>query len=58
MLLGSKKRWAIVALVVVAGLGVMLWWASRPITTYQSAAVTRGEVEATVTAIGMVQPRR
>ena len=58
MLLGSKKRWAIIALVAVSGLGAMLWWASRPVTTYESTPVARGEVEATVTAIGVVQPRR
>lgn len=58
MSLGRNKRWGAVALVVVAVVGGALWWANRPVTTYQSTAVVRGEVEATVTAIGTVQPRR
>lgn len=58
MQLGGVKRWGVLALMVVGGLGSALWWASRPRTEYQSAVVTRADVEATVTAIGILQPRR
>ena len=52
------KRWAVTALVVVGCAGGVLWAASRPRTTYQTEPAVRGDVEATVTAIGTLQPRR
>lgn len=58
MQVGGLTRWAVVALVVASATGSVLWWASRPNTTYQTEAVARGDVEATVTAIGTLQPRR
>ena len=46
------------ALAAASGIVDVLWWASRPYTAYQTEAVARGDVEATVTAIGTLQPRR
>lgn len=46
------------ALAAASGIVGVLWWASRPYTAYQTEAVARGDVEATVTAIGTLQPRR
>lgn len=51
-------RWVVTALVVVGCVGGVLWAASRPSTTYQTEPAVRGDVEATVTAIGTLQPRR
>ena len=59
MRLRQGKRWGVFAVALVcAGAAVAAgWWASRPRVAYQSAPVVRGEVEATVTAIGTLQPR-
>lgn len=46
------------ALAAASGIVGVLWWAGRPYTAYQTEAVARGDVEATVTAIGTLQPRR
>lgn len=48
----------VVALAAASGIVGVLWWASRPYTAYHTEAVARGDVEATVTAIGTLQPRR
>lgn len=55
----TRRHWAGIA--AVAGLGVAaagLWWAQRPAMAYQTEAVARADIEATVTAIGTLQPRR
>jgi len=48
----------VVALAAACGITGVLWWVSRPHTAYQTEAVARVDVEATVTAIGTLQPRR
>jgi len=58
MQVGGLRRWTVVALAAASGIAGVLWLASRPHTAYQTEAVTRGDVEATVTAIGTLQPRR
>jgi macrolide-specific efflux system membrane fusion protein len=58
MQVGGLRRWTVVALAAASGIVGVLWWASRPYTAYQTEAVARGDVEATVTAIGTLQPRR
>ena len=59
MQIAGIKRWGLMALVVLVGAAATgLWWASRPAVRYESVQVTRGEVQATVTAIGTLQPRR
>lgn len=59
MQIAGIKRWGLMALVVLVGaVATGLWWASRPVVRYESVPVTRGEVQATVTAIGTLQPRR
>ena len=54
----SFLRWSSLGVAVVLVAGASLWWAARPVTTYQSVAVARADVEQTVTAIGTLQPRR
>jgi macrolide-specific efflux system membrane fusion protein len=48
-----------VAAVAVAAVvaGALLWWSGRPAMAYQSEPVARQDIEATVTAIGTLQPR-
>ncbi|MBV7418772.1 efflux RND transporter periplasmic adaptor subunit [Comamonas sp. CMM03] len=58
MQVGGLRRWMVVALAAASGIVGVLWWASRPYTAYHTEAVARGDVEATVTAIGTLQPRR
>lgn len=57
-----RQRWkaaaAVVALLVAAGGGIAVWRAGLPAMDYQTEAVTRSDIEATVTAIGTLQPRR
>lgn len=59
MILRQGKRWGVfaLALVCVSAAVAATWWGSRPHVEYQTATVVRGEVEATVTAIGTLQPR-
>ncbi|GAB2460711.1 pyoverdine export/recycling transporter periplasmic adaptor subunit PvdR [Comamonas humi] len=54
----SLRAGLVAALVGAGAVGTALWAKSRPSTVYDSLAVARGEVEATVTAIGTLQPRR
>lgn len=52
-------RRAAAVLVLGAALGGLVWWGSRPAAPqYDSAAAVRADVEATVDAIGTLQPRR
>lgn len=56
----SNGRRALYAggLVVVAGLiGGFWWWSSQPVTEYQTAQVSKGNIESSVSAVGTVQPR-
>jgi len=45
-------------LAAALALGTGLWWALRPGVIYETVLVARGDLEATVTAIGTLQPRR
>lgn len=56
----SSRSWRAVALALlaVAALGAFFWWSSRGRIAYQTLPVARGDIEATVTAIGTLQPRR
>ena len=54
--LPSRRRVGMVALLAALAAGV--WWASRPEVEYETMGVTRGDIEATVTAIGTLEPRR
>lgn len=58
MRLSSVQRWGAMALAVSGVAAGGMWWASRPVTTYEHVAVTHSDVESTVTAIGTLQPRR
>lgn len=55
-LLSSRGRWLFVVLLLVA-LFLVGWVSSKPATAYETITVGRGEVEATVVAIGTLQPR-
>ena len=52
------KAIAVAAVLVVAAGGAAAWWGSRPAVAYQTETVARSDIEATVTAIGTLQPRR
>lgn len=52
-------RWAgIAAMAALAVAAAGVWRAQRPAMAYQTEAVARTDIEATVTAIGTLQPRR
>ncbi|MBM7062627.1 efflux RND transporter periplasmic adaptor subunit [Pseudomonas sp. UL073] len=55
-LLRSKGRWLLLALVPGALLGAW-WWQGEAPARFATQAVARGDVEATVVAIGTLQPR-
>lgn len=46
----------VVAVLLVAGLGLG-WWLLRPVEIVDTVAVARGDIESSVTALGMLQPR-
>lgn len=50
-------RVPVILVAVAVAAAVFWWWQARPSVAYQTQAVTRGDVEATVTAIGTLQPR-
>ena len=50
-------RVPLILVAVAVAAAVLWWWQARPSVVYQTQAVTRGDVEATVTAIGTLQPR-
>lgn len=52
----QRLGWPLLGLLLVAVV-LALWWGSRARTLYTTVAVQRGAVEATVTAIGTLQPR-
>lgn len=52
-----KRRWIMAAVVLAAGAGLAAWMA-RPAVQHQTETVRRHDVEASVTAIGTLQPRR
>ncbi len=54
----SVRPWVVLIVGLAGAAAAGLWWAARPATTYQSVAVAHADVEATVTAIGTLQPRR
>lgn len=54
-----RIRKAYLLLAAVAVLGLAGWrWSGRPTVNYETAPVTRGNVEASVTAIGSLRPHR
>ncbi|WP_406625040.1 efflux RND transporter periplasmic adaptor subunit [Acidovorax sp. SDU_ACID1] len=54
----TQLRWAAIAAVAALAIGAGFWWAQRPAVAYQTETVARADIEATVTAIGTLQPRR
>jgi macrolide-specific efflux system membrane fusion protein len=56
----SSRSHRNIALVLLLGAAAVaaLWWGARSRTEYQTTIVERGDIEATVTAIGTLQPRR
>ena len=52
----SRVGVSVVAVAAVVAAAV-LWWSGRPAMAYQSEPVARQDIEATVTAIGTLQPR-
>ncbi|RDI17745.1 macrolide-specific efflux system membrane fusion protein [Pseudacidovorax intermedius] len=52
-----KRRWIMAAVVLAAGAGLAAWMA-QPAVQHQTETVRRHDVEASVTAIGTLQPRR
>ncbi|MDR0201983.1 MAG: efflux RND transporter periplasmic adaptor subunit [Delftia acidovorans] len=57
----TQQRWkavAVAAVLLAAAGGAAAWWAGRPTVAYQAETVGRADIEATVTAIGTLQPRR
>ena len=54
----TRLRWAAIAAVAALAIGAGFWWAQRPAVAYQTETVARADIEATVTAIGTLQPRR
>jgi len=58
-LTGRTARRAGAVLALAAALGAGAWWWSRPpAVVYDTVPVARGDIEATVSAIGTLQPRR
>ena len=55
-LLSKRHRWLAIALLVIP-LGLAGWINKRPVIDYATATVERGDVVATVVAIGTLQPR-
>lgn len=55
---GVRKAGAAVVVVVIVAVlaGVALWQQARPAVVYRSEVVARSDIEATVTAIGTLQP--
>lgn len=54
----KASRVGVAAVAVAAAVaGALLWWSGRPAIAYQSEPVARQDIEATVTAIGTLQPR-
>jgi membrane fusion protein, macrolide-specific efflux system len=60
MIVNAGRRWRGLALLVLLLLATAagLWWWGRERIDYSTEAVTRRDVEVTVTAIGTLQPRR
>ncbi|TEA80177.1 efflux RND transporter periplasmic adaptor subunit [Allopusillimonas ginsengisoli] len=53
------RRWIVFAVIAVAlVLGLVLWRHFMPRVSYETAAVKRGDIQATVHAVGTLQPRR
>lgn len=53
--LGRRGKMVGVAVLVAAALG---WWLTRTTVTYDTAVIARGDIEASVSAVGKLQPRR
>ncbi|MDM0119779.1 efflux RND transporter periplasmic adaptor subunit [Variovorax arabinosiphilus] len=54
----GRGRWVVAALLIAAAAAGAVGWAARPATVYTTQTVALGDVESTVTAIGVLQPRR
>lgn len=56
----TGRRWAVIGTLLVAIAGAAAWWHwvydAGPAVTYATAAVTRGDIEDTTTALGTLQP--
>lgn len=55
-LLASRRRWLFIASLLIP-LCLAGWFSHRPAIAYETVTVARGDVEATVVAIGTLQPR-
>ncbi|MHB0763607.1 efflux RND transporter periplasmic adaptor subunit [Stutzerimonas sp. NM35] len=55
-LLASRRRWLFIASLLIL-LCLAGWFSHRPAIAYETVTVARGDVEATVVAIGTLQPR-
>lgn len=53
----TNRRLSLLALPVLLGAGFLIWKNRQPETLYETAPVTRGDIEARVTALGVLQPR-
>lgn len=53
----ARRGGALLVLAVAAGAGAW-WWTLQPAMVYDTVPVARGDIEATVSAIGTLQPRR
>lgn len=53
----SPRRLGLLAATVLVVLSLAGWFSSKPTIAYETIAVGRGDVEATVVAIGTLQPR-
>ncbi len=51
-----KHRWPFLLFLIVLLAGAGMWWRDDPDPGYETARVTRGDIEANVAAIGTLQP--
>ena len=51
-----KNRWLFLLLLIVLLTGTGMWWQDDADPVYQTVPVARGDIEASVAAIGTLQP--
>ncbi len=52
-----KSRWPLLAGLILI-VCIFWWWSGRPVSTYETTTVAKGDIEAVVAATGTLQPRQ